>query len=145
MRFIPLRIVAKDMTISHHADCLIVGAGIAGLVAARTLQNRGVRALVLDKGRGVGGRLATRNFEGGRFDYGAQFFTARNPAFRGLVEEWMAAGVVAPWSEGFFLPDGRFKDTGEVHYRGVGGMRTIATHLALNLDVRSWVSMRAMH
>ena len=59
MRFIPLRIVAKDMTISHHADCLIVGAGIAGLVAARTLQNRGVRALVLDKGRGVGGRLAT--------------------------------------------------------------------------------------
>ena len=144
MRFVPLRIVSKDMTISHHADCLIVGAGIAGLVAARTLQNRGLRVLVLDKGRGVGGRLATRNFEGGRFDYGAQFFTVRNPAFRGLVEEWMAAGVVAPWSEGFFLPDGRFKDTGEVHYRGVGGMRTIATHLALNLDVRSQVEVKAI-
>ena len=144
MRFVPLRIVSKDMTISHHADCLIVGAGIAGLVAARTLQNRDLRVLVLDKGRGVGGRLATRNFEGGRFDYGAQFFTVRNPAFRGLVEEWMAAGVVAPWSEGFFLPDGRFKDTGEVHYRGVGGMRTIATHLALNLDVRSQVEVKAI-
>ena len=36
MRFVPLRIVSKDMTISHHADCLIVGAGIAGLVAARS-------------------------------------------------------------------------------------------------------------
>ena len=73
MRFIPPRIVDEDMTIFHHADCLIVGAGIAGLVAARSLQSRGFSVLVLDKGRGVGGRLATRNFEGGRFDYGAQF------------------------------------------------------------------------
>ena len=56
----------------------------------------------------------------------------------------MAAGVVAPWSEGFFLPDGRFKDTGEAHYRGVGGMRTIATHLALNLDVRFQVEVKAI-
>ena len=56
----------------------------------------------------------------------------------------MAAGVVAPWSEGFFLPDGRFKDTGEVHYRGVGGMRTIATHLARNLDVRSKVEVKSI-
>ena len=118
----------KDMTISRHADCLIVGAGIAGLVAARSLQSRGFSVLILDKGRGVGGRLATRSFEGGRFDYGAQFFTVRNPAFRNLVEEWLAAGIVAPWAQGFHLPDGKFKDTGEVHYRGVGGMRTIATH-----------------
>lgn len=144
MRFIPPRIVDEDMTMFHHADCLIVGAGIAGLVAARSLQSRGFSVLVLDKARGVGGRLATRNFEGGRFDYGAQFFTVRNPAFRGLVEEWLAAGVVAPWSEGFSLPDGRFKDTGEVHYRGVGGMRTIAAHLALNLDVRSQVEVKAI-
>ena len=144
MRFVPLRIVSKDMTISHHADCLIVGAGIAGLVAARSLQNRGLRVLVLDKGRGVGGRLATRSFEGGRFDYGAQFFTVRNPAFRSLVEEWLGAGIVAPWAEGFHLPDGKFKDTGEVHYRGVGGMRTIATHLARNLDVRSQVQVKTV-
>ena len=42
MRFIPPRIVDEDMTISHHADCLIVGAELAGLVAARSLQSRGL-------------------------------------------------------------------------------------------------------
>ena len=131
----------KDMTVSHYADCLIVGAGIAGLVAARSVQNRGFSVLVLDKGRCVGGRLATRNFEGGRFDYGAQFFTVSNPAFLGLVDQWLEAGIVAPWAEGFHLPDGKFKETGEVHYRGVGGMRMIAKHLAHILDVRSQVEV----
>ena len=58
------------MKLSDHADCLIVGAGLAGLVATGSLQRRGFTVLVLDKGRGVGGRLATRSFEGGRFDYG---------------------------------------------------------------------------
>src|SRR5271157_3380698 len=134
---------ARDttMTPSKHADCLIVGAGITGLVAGHSLLAGGFSILVLDKGRGVGGRLATRSFEGGRFDYGAQFFTVRNPAFRPLLNEWLAAGIVAPWSEGFLLPDGKFKDTGVVNYRGVGGMRTIAKHLAHIVDVRSQVEV----
>jgi renalase len=45
--------------------------------------------LVLDKGRGVGGRLATRVFERGRFDHGAQRYTARTPEFQVLVDEWI--------------------------------------------------------
>jgi hypothetical protein len=132
------------MTITNHADCVIVGAGIAGLVAGRTLHARGISLVIVDKGRGVGGRLATRSFEGGRFDYGAQFFTVRNPAFRPLVDEWLSAGIVTPWSDGFVLPDGKLKNTGEVHYRGVGGMRMIAKHLAHNLDVRSQIEVTAI-
>jgi len=121
-----------------------VSAGIAGLVAGRSLHARGRSVLIVDKGRGVGGRLATRGFEGGRFDYGAQFFTVRNPAFRPLVDEWLAAGIVTPWSEGFVLPDGKLKNTGEVHYRGAGGMSMIAQHLANNLDVRSQIEVTAI-
>ena len=52
----------------------------------------------------MGGRLATRNFAGGRFDYGAQFFTVRDPAFRRLADQSLAAGVVTPWSEGSRSP-----------------------------------------
>ena len=45
---------------SRDADVVIVGGGIAGLVAARELVASGLRVIVLEKGRGVGGRMATR-------------------------------------------------------------------------------------
>ena len=118
-------------------DCVVVGAGIAGLIAASRLRAQGLRVLVLDKGRGVGGRLATRTFEGGRFDYGAQFFTVRTPEFHAIVADLAAAGIVAEWSHGFHLADGSMKDTGERRYRGTRGMRAIATCLARDCDVRS--------
>jgi predicted NAD/FAD-dependent oxidoreductase len=41
-------------------DVVVIGAGIAGLVVARELRSAGREVVVLDKGRGVGGRLATR-------------------------------------------------------------------------------------
>ena len=57
------------------------------------------------------------------------------------MDEWLAAGIETPWSEGFVLPDGKFKNTGEVHYRGAGGTRMIANHVARNLDVRSQIEV----
>src|SRR3712207_9580914 len=75
-------------------SCIVVGAGISGLLAARELQAEGWRVTVLDKGRGVGGRMATRRVGGGNFDHGAQFFTVRGGRFAGLVEGWAAGGGV---------------------------------------------------
>jgi monoamine oxidase len=42
-----------------NTDILIVGAGMTGLLAATDLNASGFHPLVVDKGRGVGGRLAT--------------------------------------------------------------------------------------
>ena len=39
---------------------VVIGAGIAGLVAARELSANDVTVQLVDKGRSVGGRLATR-------------------------------------------------------------------------------------
>lgn len=75
----------------------IIGAGIAGLAAARTLRAAGVDATLFDKGRGPGGRMATRWAGDLRFDHGAQYFTARGPDFRALVAQWRAAGLAAAW------------------------------------------------
>ena len=59
-------------------DCIVIGAGISGLFAANRLQTEGLEVLVLDKGRGLGGRMATRRISSGVFDHGAQFFTVKN-------------------------------------------------------------------
>lgn len=124
------------MTPDSHVDAIVIGAGLSGLIAARTLQANGARVLVLDKARGVGGRLATRRIDSVVFDHGAQFFTARDLQFRLLVDAWQGAGIVRPWATGFALADGTFKRDGETRFCGVTGMTAIPKHLAQGLDVR---------
>ena len=113
------------------ADVLVIGAGMAGLTSAAELQRAGCRVLVLDKGRGVGGRLASRRIEGAAFDHGAQFITARTSRFAELVEEGRRAGVVEEWHRGSFEgPDGHAR------WRGHPAMNAIAKHLAQGLAIR---------
>ena len=111
---------------------VVVGAGLAGLTAARSLQSRGHAILVLDKGRSPGGRMATRRIGDATFDHGAQFFTVRGDAFGTQVAAWEADGIARVWCHGF-TPDG----DGYPRYIGTRGMNAIAKHMALGLDVRS--------
>ncbi|NHH87331.1 FAD-dependent oxidoreductase [Cobetia sp. MB87] len=77
----------------------IIGAGIAGLSAATRLAAQGHAVTIFEKARGPGGRLASRRTSEGPIDIGAQYFTARDPRFQSALEQWRAAGVVAPWGE----------------------------------------------
>ena len=82
-------------------DVIVIGAGMAGLACATRLKANGRDVLCLDKGRGPGGRMATRRVEVGsetlRFDHGAQYFTVRNEGFAAQVSDWKSQGVCAPW------------------------------------------------
>lgn len=78
-------------------DTIVIGAGWAGLTAARRLVDAGRTVLVLEKSRGPGGRSATRRAAGARFDHGAQYFTARSAAFGRQLQQWRDAGLVEPW------------------------------------------------
>lgn len=64
----------------------VVGAGIAGAACAHVLRRAGIRVRVFDKGRGVGGRLATRRTEDWQWDHGVQSITASDPGFARWVE-----------------------------------------------------------
>ena len=121
----------------NRRSCIIVGAGISGLLAASVLQREGWKVTVLDKSRGVGGRMATRRVSEGNFDHGAQFFTVRGERFAGLVEGWLEAGVAAEWTRGFADADGQPNEDGHPRYRGAEGMISIPKHIARGLDVRT--------
>ncbi|MAT96968.1 MAG: NAD/FAD-dependent oxidoreductase [Anaerolineaceae bacterium] len=120
---------------AEKADVLIVGAGLAGLLAAHTLQAAGKSVTVVEKARGVGGRLATWRLGPGRGDYGAQFFTVREPEFQKFVDQWLEAELIFEWSRGWAAEGEAGADDGFPRYAVTGGMTTVAKHLAQNLTL----------
>ncbi len=105
----------------------VIGSGVAGLACARRLAAAGVSPVVLDKGREVGGRLATRvSRSGWQFDHGAQFVTAQEPEFAHWLASLGADGEAAQWMDG----------DATVRWVGMPDMRAIARYLARGLDVR---------
>ena len=106
---------------------------MAGLSAARKLTQHGWDVVVLDKGRGVGGRMATRRLERARLDHGTQYFSAKTPEFQQAIQELSAEGVVSDWH----LEQTNTADISFDHprYVGVEGMNAVAKALARNLTV----------
>lgn len=126
--------------VSRQPSVAIVGCGLAGLMAARTLGDHGLAVRLFDKSRGVGGRMATRRTpEGLRFDHGAQYFTARDCRFARYVRSWVDDGLAKPWcGRVVHLRGGDVlaEKSDTPRYVGVPAMNAIPKHLAEGLDIR---------
>ena len=119
-------------------DFLVVGAGLAGLAFAKTATKAGASVRLLDKGRGAGGRMATRRVSDVPVDHGAQFFTARGEMLQAMVDAGLADGWLQVWSHGFPVwRDGAIVERPESYprYAPFAGMNRVAKHLAANLDI----------
>jgi monoamine oxidase len=70
-------------------DVIVVGAGIAGLAAARTLAEKGARVALVEARDRVGGRIYTLPSEAGGLpvELGAEFIHGLPPELIALVEE----------------------------------------------------------
>jgi predicted NAD/FAD-dependent oxidoreductase len=115
----------------------IIGAGVAGLSAARDLSAQGVQVQLFDKSRGVGGRMTTRYAGDWEFDHGAQYFTVSDDGFRAEIDAAISAGVVAPWpARAAYLKTGLLTaDTGRPRYVGSPRMNSLPKHWAQGLDI----------
>ena len=66
---------------------IVVGAGLAGLSAARHLEAAGRSVVVLESGTEVGGRVRTDHVDGWLFDHGFQVFDTGYPEPRRLLSD----------------------------------------------------------
>jgi phytoene dehydrogenase-like protein len=86
------------------ADVVVVGAGLAGLVAALRLAEAGRDVLVLEASDGVGGRVRTDEVDGFLLDRGFQVLLTAYPA----VQRWLDADELAlrPFAPGVVIHRG---------------------------------------
>ena len=109
---------------------LVIGAGIAGLACARTLHDHGLSVTVLDKSRGVGGRLSSRREGVWQFDHGAPAFRLDDRRTAPFATSWQADGVLHVQADGAFI--------------GARGMNALPKHLATDLTVRTGVQVASL-
>jgi renalase len=81
-------------------EVAVIGAGIAGLTCARQLQQAGKRVVLIDKSRGLGGRLATRRLAGTHADHGVCYLHAKGDRFQGWIDELVSVGILRVWTNG---------------------------------------------
>lgn len=128
-------------------EIVVIGGGIAGLALGRELERAGKRPVILERSRGVGGRVATRRVEGQAVDHGVLFLHGSHPEFLGALGE-VEATALEGWprriaGEGRPCQPRAFRDT-ERRVAFAEGVTSFPKSLARGLDVRSGSSVRAI-
>lgn len=128
----------------------VLGSGIAGSSAARTLADRGAEVTVFEAGFGVGGRTSTRVTRDDlryQFDHGAQYIgSPKTEEFRKCLESWKSEGCVKEWSGTFGNAIGSEVETeSEKKERWVGypRMNSICSNLLNHKNIRVELQTRA--
>ncbi len=110
---------------------LIIGAGLAGLTLGRELHH--LSPVILEKSRGVGGRLATRRLNTGtggteaRLDHGARELQSASPALAGFWREHEENGSL--WRTGKTWE-------GAPTYSGSPSMTSLPKTMSLGLEIQ---------
>ncbi len=120
-------------------EVIVVGAGLAGLVCARRLQQAGHQVCLLEKSRGLGGRLATRRINGVPLDHGTRYLANHGDRLQQLFDQWCDEKILAPWQPQTFVMSAEGElQTGATHQPYLvapNGMNALGKHLAQGLTI----------
>jgi predicted NAD/FAD-dependent oxidoreductase len=128
-------------------DVAIIGAGVAGLACAQQLHQSGYRVVVVEKSRGVGGRMATRRLETTCADHGVRYLEAQGKFLPPLIEVLLQRGILQAWTDDVYqLNSTQPEITNESEssqinrYVAPAGMTAVAKFLAKDLEM--WLNRR---
>ena len=121
-------------------DIAIVGAGMAGLTCAQQLHQAGYRVVVVDKSRGLGGRMATRRLQGTHADHGVCYLKPKDERFQALLDRLLDRKVLRVWTDSIseLNESGHIQvpQTRSPRYASTMGITAIAKFLATGLTIR---------
>lgn len=80
-------------------DVVIIGAGISGLVCAQQLHQAGYKVLVVEKSRGLGGRVATRRLHDTCVDHGTCYLKPQEELCQRFVDLLIQQNILQVWTD----------------------------------------------
>lgn len=114
----------------------IIGAGLAGLSAARVLADAGQKIEIFDRGSRPGGRLSSRDQRGLCFDFGAPYLCANSKRSHKLFREWEQKGWIQTWNPvSMDLPSRENLDTKD-WFVGTPSMHSLTAQLGKGMTIR---------
>ncbi|BAU11784.1 FAD dependent oxidoreductase [Leptolyngbya sp. NIES-3755] len=120
-------------------DIAIVGAGMAGLTCAQILHQAGYKVVLIDKSRGLGGRMATRRLQGTHADHGVCYLKPKSSEFQSLLDQLVDRKVLRVWTETIHeLNQGKIQPPSKQApcYAAPNGITSIAKFLSIGLTLR---------
>jgi len=130
-------------------DVAIIGAGLAGLTCGQQLQQAGYSVVVVEKSRGVGGRVATRRLQNTYADHGVRYLELQGTLSQQLIEVLDKRGIVQSWTDTIYELKSAEAESGHTlhphpakrtRYLAPAGMTAVAKFLASGLDI--WLGQR---
>lgn len=120
-------------------DIVVIGAGMAGLVCAQQLSQAGYSVVIIEKSRGLGGRLATRRLHETWADHGTCYLKPKGELFKSLVELLGDRHILEVWTDTVYelAPDTPLSEpkNRSPRYTAPAGMSAIAKFLAQDLNI----------
>jgi predicted NAD/FAD-dependent oxidoreductase len=122
--------------VNHKFDVAVIGAGLAGLVCAQQLKQSGYQVAVVEKSRGVGGRLATRRLQNTFANHGVRYLSNQGALSEQLIQTLLHQDILQPWDAQICkFESGELQPLHSTYYTVATGLTAVAKFLATGLEI----------